>query len=40
VLLAVFVGLFRAPPGAESVDGEPLEGEPLDASPTVAEPTT
>jgi glycosyltransferase involved in cell wall biosynthesis len=40
VLLAVFVGLFRAPPDAESVDGETVEGEPLDASPTVAERTT
>src|SRR5437879_9475451 len=40
VLLAVFVGLFRAPPDGESADGEPLEGEPLEASPTVAERTT
>jgi glycosyltransferase involved in cell wall biosynthesis len=50
VLLAVFVGLFRARPGAEPVDSESLEGElvedeslepqPVDASPTVAERAT
>jgi glycosyltransferase involved in cell wall biosynthesis len=50
VLLAVFVGLFRARPGAEPADGESLEVElvgdeslepqPVDASPTVAERAT
>ena len=40
VLLAVFVGLFRARPLAEALAGEAREGEPVEAGPAVAERTT
>jgi glycosyltransferase involved in cell wall biosynthesis len=39
VLLAVFVGLFRARPAAEARPGDAPEGEPVEPSPPVAERT-
>jgi hypothetical protein len=40
VLLAVFVGLFRARPSRASVDDKPAEDRAADTVPAVAEPTT
>jgi glycosyltransferase involved in cell wall biosynthesis len=40
VLLAVFVGLFRAPPRRELVDRDPAQDKPADTVSVVAERTT
>jgi glycosyltransferase involved in cell wall biosynthesis len=40
VLLAVFVGLFRARPRSESAGGEPAEDKPVDTASVAAEWTT